>query len=266
MVRWLAWMMLMTMAANAPATEIIAHRGASHDAPENTVAALKLAWKQGADASEFDCMLTKDGKIVVIHDLDTKRTAGVDRLVFDQTLAELRMLDAGKWKSPEYVHEKIPTLKEMLDVVPAGKRLFIEIKSGLEIVPEFLRVLKEADLPSEKTAVISFNYAVVAAVKKARPDLKAYWIVSLRPAKGKEPPTAEALITKAKAARLDGLDLSAAPALNAAFAKKVKDAGLGLYVWTVNDAAEAKRLVGIGADGITTDRPGWLRQQLEAKP
>lgn len=263
MFRSLAWMVVMTIAAELHATEIIAHRGASYDGPENTVAALKLAWKQSADASEFDCMLTKDGKIVVIHDFDTKRTAGLDRKVIDQTLAELRTLDAGKWKNSDYLHEKIPTLKEMLDVVPAGKRLFIEIKSGVEILPEFLRVLKEADLPPEKTAVISFNYGVVAAVKKARPDLKAYWIVSLRAAKGKEPPTADDLIAKAKSAQLDGLDLSASPVLDAAFAKKVKDAGLGLYVWTVNDADEARRLVGIGVDGITTDRPGWLREQLD---
>ncbi|MBX9679024.1 MAG: glycerophosphodiester phosphodiesterase [Gemmataceae bacterium] len=266
MCRWVSWMAVMAMATNAQATEIIAHRGASYEAPENTVAALKLAWKQSADASEFDCMLSKDGKIVVIHDFDTKRTAGLDRKVIDQTLAELRTLDAGKWKSADYLHEKIPTLKEMLDVVPAGKRLFIEIKCGVEIMPEFLRVLKERDLPPEKTAVISFHYNVVAAVKKARPDIKAYWIVSLRSAKGKEPPTAEDLIAKAKAANLDGLDLSASPILDAAFAKKVRDAALGLYVWTVNDAAEARRLVGIGVDGITTDRPGWLREQLDKKP
>ena len=96
----------------------------------------------------------------------------------------------------------------------------------------------------------------------ARPDVAAYWVVSLKPAKGKPAPTAEGLIAKAKAINADGLDLSAAPALDRAFAAKVKAAGLKLYVWTVNDIAEARRMVEIGVDGITTDRPGWLREQL----
>src|SRR4051794_19310515 len=90
--------LLMPRASAAPpSVEIVGHRGASHDAPENTVAAIKLAWKQKADASEFDVYLSKDGKIVVIHDGTTKRTAGVAKKVIDQTLAELRELDAGKW-------------------------------------------------------------------------------------------------------------------------------------------------------------------------
>src|SRR5689334_25434220 len=86
------------LAADPPKVEIVAHRGASFDAPENTVAAIELAWKQSADASEFDVYLTKDGKLVVIHDATTKRTANADVRVADSTLAELRKLDAGKWK------------------------------------------------------------------------------------------------------------------------------------------------------------------------
>lgn len=247
-----------------PAVEIVAHRGASFDAPENTVASIKLAWEQKADASEFDVYLSKDGQIVVIHDATTKRVAGVDRKVVDQTLDELRRLDVGKWKNAKYAGERIPTLAEVLATVPAGKRVFIEVKCGPEIVPELDRVLKSSGLKPEQTAIISFSDAVIAAAKKARPDLKAYWIVSIRPGKGKkaQPPTAEKLITRAKEIHADGLDLSADPALDRAYADKVKAAKLGLYVWTVNDVATAKRIIEIGVDGITTDRPGWLREQL----
>jgi glycerophosphoryl diester phosphodiesterase len=117
-------------------------------------------------------------------------------------------------------------------------------------------------LKAEQAAVISFDARVIAAVKKARPDLAAYWVVSLKPAKGKRPPTAEELIAKARAVQADGLDLSASEALDAAFAKTVKGAGLKLYVWTVNDAGVARRMAEAGVDGITTDRPGWLREQL----
>lgn len=248
--------------AGSPRVEIVAHRGASWDAPENTVAAIKLAWEQNADASELDVFQSKDGKIVVIHDKDTKRVAGVAKKVVDQTLAELRLLDVGKWKGEKFAGEKMPILEEMLATVPAGKRLFIEVKCGPEIVPELDRVLKASKLKPEQTPIISFDAAVVAAMKKARPDLAAYWIVSMKAAKGKEAPTAEALIAKAKAVHADGLDLST-ETLDKVFADKVKTAGLKLFVWTVNDLALAQRMVEIGVDGITTDRPGWLREQLK---
>jgi glycerophosphoryl diester phosphodiesterase len=243
--------------------EIVAHRGASYDAPENTVAAIKLAWDQGADAAEFDVHLSKDGRIVVIHDKDTKRVAGLDKKVVDQTFAELRQLDVGIWKGERFRGEKVPSLEEMLHTVPAGKRVFIEVKCGPEIVPELDWVLRASRLKPEQTPVISFHADVVAAIKKARPGLESYWIVSLKPAKGKKLPTAEELIAKAQAIRADGLDLSASEILDAAFARKVRAARLKLFVWTVNDLPVARRMVALGVDGITTDRPGWLREQLK---
>lgn len=242
--------------------EIVAHRGASFDAPENTVAAIKLAWKQKADASEFDIYLTSDGKIVVIHDADTKRTTGVSKKVAPSTLAELRKLDAGKWKGAKFAGEKLPTLTEMLATVPASKRVFIEVKCGPEIVPELDRVLKASKLKPEQTAIISFNAKVIAAMKKARPDLQGYWIVSLAP-RGKKPRTAEELIATAKQIKADGLDLSATPSvLNREFGDKVKAAGLKLYVWTVDDLALARKMLAAGVESITTNKPGWLREQL----
>src|SRR5262245_24319538 len=128
--------------AAQPAFEIIAHRGASHDAPENTLAAFKEAWKQKADGGELDIFLTGDGKIIVIHDSNTKRTTGVDRKVAEHTLEELRKLDSGRWKSERFAGEKLPTLSEMLATAPKGKKVYIEVKGGPEIVPELNRVLK----------------------------------------------------------------------------------------------------------------------------
>ncbi len=265
MTRTLATLMTIIAAgfvnAAEPKVEIVGHRGASFDAPENTVAAIKLAWEQKADASEFDIYLTKDGKLVVIHDATTKRTAGEDKKVADSTLEELRTLDAGKWKGAKFAGEKLPTLDEMLATVPAGKRAFIEVKCGPEAVPEMDRVIKASKLKPEQTCVISFNADVIAATKKARPDLQALWLVSLN-TKGK-PRTADELIAKAKEIKADGLDLSATPAvLDKAFAAKIKAAGLKLYVWTVNDADLAKKMIEVGAESITTDKPGWLREQL----
>ena len=165
---------------NAVAVEIIGHRGASHDAPENTLASVNLAWKRNADAVEIDCYLSKDGKIVVVHDKTTKRYGGPDKKIVDQTLAELRKIDVGRWKNAKFAGEQIPTLGEVLKTIPAGKRLFIEIKCGPEIVPELKRVLKAAGKKSTQTAVISFSHDVVTAVKKELPILQVYWVVGLK--------------------------------------------------------------------------------------
>lgn len=267
MMRVAATLGLMTLSLSAvaaePRVEIIAHRGASHDAPENTIRSMKLAWKQNADAGELDIYLTKDGQLAVMHDKDTKRTTGVNKLIANTPLAELRKLDAGSWKGTEFAGEKIPTLTEMLATVPSGKKMYVEVKCGPEAVPELDRVLKASKLKPEQTPVICFKAEVVAAVKKARPDLPAYWLVSMVDKKKKTPPpTAEELIEKAKAIHADGLDLQAAPELNRTFANKVKAAGLRLFVWTVDDPAEARRLAESGVEGITTNRPEWLREQL----
>lgn len=250
------------MAAELPKVEIVGHRGASFDAPENTVASFKLAWEQKADAAELDLYLSKDGKIVVLHDANTKRVGGVDKKVIDQTFDELRTLDVGKWKDAKFAGEKIPTLEEMLATVPPGKRVLLEVKCGPEVVPELDRVLKACKLKPEQTPVIAFDANVIAAMKKARPDIQAYWLVTLAPKKAK-PRTAEELIARAKEIQADGLDLSADPAvLTKEFAKKVKAAGLKLYVWTVNDVDLARTMIELGAESITTDRPAWLREQL----
>ena len=99
------------VAKSCPGVEIIAHRGASHLAPENTLASVELAWKRGADAVEIDIWLTKDGRIVAIHDEDTERTTGRKWVIADHTLAELRRLDAGSWKDESYAGEPIPILE-----------------------------------------------------------------------------------------------------------------------------------------------------------
>ncbi|MCA9017815.1 MAG: glycerophosphodiester phosphodiesterase, partial [Planctomycetaceae bacterium] len=125
----------MTATAAFSAVEIIGHRGASYDAPENTLASVNLAWQRNADAVEIDIYLTKDGKIVAYHDKTTKRIGGRDQAVNEQTLAELQTLDVGAWKNEKYKEERIPTLTQILKAIPAGKRLFIEIKCGPEVLP-----------------------------------------------------------------------------------------------------------------------------------
>src|SRR5438552_9814499 len=122
--------------------EIIAHRGASHDAPENTLASVNLAWRQHADAVEIDVQFSKDGKLVVIHDNSTRRTGRVNKKVSEQTLSELRRLDVGRWRGRTWSGQRIPTLDEVLATVPHGKRLYVELKCGPDGLAEFIRIAR----------------------------------------------------------------------------------------------------------------------------
>jgi glycerophosphoryl diester phosphodiesterase len=194
------------LSMNALAVEIIGHRGASADAPENTVASERLGYQQGADGGELDIHLTRDGRIVVIHDYDTKRVAGVDRKVVDQTFAEIRKLNAGAWGEwqGKGFNEKIPTLDEILAIVPKGKKIYIEIKVHDEILPALAETLKKAALSPDQTPIITFYLDVAEATKKKFPDLKVYWLYDWKQDKqtGKYPDLGE-LIQQAKKAGLD---------------------------------------------------------------
>jgi glycerophosphoryl diester phosphodiesterase len=253
------------LSVTARAAEIVAHRGASADAPENTLASFKLGYAQGADADELDIHLSRDGNIVVLHDVDTKRTAGVDRKVVDQTFEELRKLDVGafgNWQGKGFA-EKIPTLDEVLSLVPKGKKLFIEIKCGTEVLPALEQSLRRAKTTPDQTVIITFGYEVAEAAKRRFPDRQVYWLFDYKPDKatGKYPDVDD-LIGKAKAARLDGLNLNEKFPLDAATVAKIHAAGLKLYTWTVDDAAKAQNLIRAGADGVTTNRPAALRREL----
>jgi glycerophosphoryl diester phosphodiesterase len=242
--------------------EIIAHRGASFDAPENTLASLRLGYEQGAEAGELDVHLSKDGRVVVHHDPDTARSAGRKQPVAAQTLDELRTLNVGQWGkwAGSAFAEKIPLLSEVLALVPAGRRLFIETKVGVGILPELEQVIRASGLAPRQLPLITFDLETARAAKLRLPAHEVSWIVDFpsdRPA-----PAVEDLIRQAKSAGLDGLDLNFKFRIDADFVQKIHAAGLKLYTWTVDDPVVARAQVAASVDGITTNRPGWLREQL----
>jgi glycerophosphoryl diester phosphodiesterase len=252
--------------ASAFATQIIAHRGASFDAPENTLSAVKLAFEQGADACELDVHLTKDGKIVALHDADTRRTGGISRRVAGQTFDELRRLDVGKWGKwrNKGFSEKIPLLDEALALIPEGKRVFIEIKCGREILGELGNALQRSGRSPAQIVIIGFSHETVKAAKAMLPEVEVNWLAS-SPGRIKKKARLKQIIEKAWAANVDGLDLSSRFPINHEFVATIHKVGLKLYTWTVDDPALARREAEAGVDGITTNRPGWLREQLAAK-
>ena len=245
--------------------EIIAHRGASRSAPENTLPAFRLAWKQGADVAELDVRLSRDGRIVVTHDVTARRTGGLNRKVCGLTLAELRALDFGRWKGAKWAGTRIPTLDEVAQTVPAGKRLLIEIKCGPEIIPELRKVLDESGM-RRRFILQSFSLPTMQAVKREFPGVEAGWLCALRrPAALQAAAEADALIRRAAEAGMNGLHLRGSPFIDARMVNHVKAAHLKLRVWTVDSAPVARWLAGLGIDGIITNRPGRLRARLDPR-
>jgi len=239
--------------------EIIAHRGYSYVAPENTLAAINLAWLVGADAVEIDIYLTTDNRIVLFHDRTTARTTGVDLTVSESSFDQLRALDAGKWKGDQWAGEKIATLEEALPTIPDGKRMLVEIKCRSEIIPHFLEVLEASGCKDEQVAVICFYEDVIKDIKAARPALEAYWLCN------PQKKSTEELIEIARSSNADGLDAMVCPEFNEEFVSELRSAGLRIYVWTVDDNAEALRLSALGVDGITTNRPPEIMALLEGR-
>jgi glycerophosphoryl diester phosphodiesterase len=245
------------------AVEIIAHRGSSYLAPENTRAAVELAWQEGADAVEGDFRLTADGHIVALHDATLKRTAGIDRRVVECSLEEIRRFDVGSWKGPQFAGEAVPTLAELLATVPAGKRFFVEVKCGPEIVEPLRRLVTTGAVAPEQIVLISLDAQVLQQLKAAIPQCQAFWVVEFKqPSPGNWFPTLDEVLNTARAIKADGLDLMATGPFDAEFISRGKSAGLGICTWTVDDPALARRLIDMGVDGTTTNRPGWLREQL----
>jgi glycerophosphoryl diester phosphodiesterase len=257
---------LLGLPLSLTAVEIIAHRGASYDAPENTLASVKLAWVQGADAAEVDLWLSKDDQVVVMHDANSKRIGGRDRAIADQTWAELQELDVGTWKDPQYVGERIPTLESVLESTPAGKKVVLEIKAGPEILPALGKVIKASPLYPRQLIIICFNVEVLKQSKPMFPEVEQYLLSGYkRSTKTGQLPKLEDLVAQAKESKLDGLNLNAGWPMDEAFVKSVKAEGLKLLAWTVNDVEAARRLVAAGLDGITTDRPAYLREEVLKK-
>ncbi len=265
---FLLLILITSPASVADAQLIVAHRGASYDAPENTLAAFRLAWEQNADAIEGDFYLTRDRQIVCIHDKTTKRVAPnqPDRNVAESTLDELRTLDVGSWKSARFTNERVPTLTEVLATVPEGRQIFVEIKCGPGILPVLKPQLAASALKPEQITIICFNEAVVTEARKTMPQYRANWLTSYRQKTKTSPwaPSIEDVLKTLRRAKANGLGSNAnLRAIDLPFVEKVRYAGFGFHAWTVNDPQAARTFRSLGAESITTDRPAFIREALD---
>jgi glycerophosphoryl diester phosphodiesterase len=234
--------------------QLIAHRGASGLAPENTLASFRLALEQGAEAVEFDVHQAADKELVVIHDESLRRTAGRPEQIRDLSWQELCRFDVGCWFDRRFLGERIPQLGEVMDLVGKKVEVHLEIKrgssyySGIEgRVVELLRRRR-----SLKACVVSsFDHQALRAVRALEPKARLGYLLGDTPL--------DAAWEEIKELSAESLHLSLRQ-LNAARVAGAHRRRLRVLVYTVNDAAEARRLMKMGVDGVFTNFPRLLEK------
>ena len=233
--------------------QVTAHRGSSAAAPENTMAAIKRAIEDRADWVEIDVQETADGEVVVFHDSDFMRLAGVDLKIWDATMADLKEIDIGSWFAPRFKDERVPTLSEVLAECKGRIRVNIELKYyGHEkrLEPRVADIVEEQGMSAE-IVVMSLKVGAIEKMKSLRPDWKVGLLMSVH------------------AGRLERLDVDFL-AVNAEFANRrfirsAQDSDKEVFVWTVNDAASMSTMIGRGVNSIITDKPALARSVLKER-
>lgn len=232
--------------------EVVAHRGFSAVAPENTLASLSAAIRAGATGSECDVYTSKDGQIVVMHDGTVDRTTNGNGKITELTFAQLRQLDAGSWKHKKYAGERIPTLDEIL-ATHRGTRCaaVVEIKmAGIE--RPVIEAIRRAGL-IDQAFVISFKGDVVREVRTLEPRLRCAWLCGETP-KSTSARRAEWLAAKAKEYKTNILDLGYS-LLSRETVAELHRRGIVVWAYTVDEPSVIDALMRWGVDSITTNRP-----------
>lgn len=227
---------------------VTAHRGASAIAPENTMASVIKAVELKADFIEIDVQETKDGKIVLLHDVSLKRTAGVKKNIASINFDELKSYEVGKWFDDSYFGEHIPSLEEVIESVKGKAKLNIELKSSrfqFRLAERVLEIVKSLDFIND-CIVTSFDFVLINKIKILCPELKAGYIVSL--------------FSRFMDFNLPDVDLIAVHKKLAtkSFIEKITALGKEIYVWTVDDENEMNRFINLNVDGIITNDPAKL--------
>lgn len=231
---------------------VMAHRGLSADAPENTLYAFSDAISVGADFIELDVQQTRDGVLVVMHDSNLKRTTGVNKDIWDVDYADIQNLDAGSWFDPAYANARIPTLEETLQFVDKRAKLNIEIKPtkhGSDTLEQDVAELITQYQYTDACYVTSFSYGSLKKVKEVNPEIRTGYLMSV--AYG----------------QFYSLKYADAFSLNKVFVtSQVVNAahqqGKQIFAWTVNSMSEVRSLCNLHVDSIITDDPVMVQNVI----
>lgn len=232
-------------------TQVMAHRGDSENAPENTMAAFESAIDGMADWIELDVQQTKDGVIVVMHDSNLKRTTGWNRNIWNVTYDQIKDLDAGSWFGEEFSEERIVTLDEVLKMAKGKVKLNIELKpTGHEknFEAEVVRIIRENDFQHD-CMVCCFKYDTLAKIKKLDPEISTTYVLI----------AVYSEFWNASAADAFSMDYSF---VTKAMVNNIKSAQKDIYVWTVNSKEGMNRMIDMGVDGIITDKPQLAKELI----
>jgi len=233
----------------------IAHRGASSYAPENTLAAFDLALTMGARHLELDVELTSDGHVVVIHDDTLDRTTDGSGPVTARTLAELRRLDAGRWFGPAFAGERIPTYEDVLERYRGRAHLHTEIKGRApELSRRTVDLIRGARMTADVT-ITSFQRARLEEVRTLAPELPAGWLVS---------EVTDAVVADAHRLGLAQL-CPLATSVTRDLVGRLRAEGFAVRAWGVSTEDLMRRVVEVGADGMTVNFPDKLIAYLAAR-
>jgi len=232
------------------AVTVIAHRGAAGKAPENTLASIRQAIVDGTDWVEIDVQETADGEVVVIHDSDFMKLAGVNLKVWDGTLAQIREIDIGSWFDPRFSSERVPTLAEVLAEAKGKAGVVIELKyygHDQQLERRVVDIVEQLGMTDE-IVIMSLNYAGIQKVRELRPD----WTIGLLSAKA-----------IGNLAHLDVDFLAVAMGMvKPGFVHRSHTQGKQVFVWTVNDTISLSRMMSLGVDGVITDEPALARKVI----
>jgi glycerophosphoryl diester phosphodiesterase len=232
---------------------VVAHRGAAGKAPENTLASIRQAIADGTDWVEIDVQESADGQVVVIHDSDFMKLAGVDLKVWDGTLEQIRDIDIGSWFDPQFSAERVPTLVEVLAEAKGNARVVIELKyygHDQQLEQRVVDIVEQLSMTGE-VAIMSLKYEGVQRVRALRPD----WTIGLL--------SATAI---GNLAALDVDFLAVAQRLaTPGFIRRSHAQGKQVFVWTINDAVSLSRMMSLGVDGVITDEPALARKVISKR-
>ncbi len=232
---------------------VIAHRGASIDAPENSLAAFRLAADQQSDFVELDVQESADGEVLVVHDSALMKVGGSPLKIWEATAADLRAVDIGSYRSPAFSNERVPTLAEALAACKGRVRVVVELKSyghSQRLEERVVEIVEAAGMERE-TIFMSLEHSMSKRLKELRPS----WRVGVLAAKA---------IGDLTSLGADFLAVEKGLATRA-FVRQAHQAGQQVYVWTVNEPAVMFELMSSGVDGLITDRPGVARDVVNRR-
>jgi glycerophosphoryl diester phosphodiesterase len=248
-------------------TLIVAHRGASTDAPENTLAAFDEAWRQGADAIETDLRVTRDGVVVCSHDASTARCGDRELDIARSTYEQLLTVDVGSWQDDRFAGQRIPTLEQVLATVPDGKCVFLEIKDRAVCLNAVRAAMNATGINSGQVVIIAFDADVVPTARRIMPDGRANWLTAFQEdGDSAYRPSVRAILETLKSVGATGLGCQADKRIvNPAFVRRLADAGYSTHVWTVDKPHDARHFLSVGIESLTTNAPRMAIEQRDRK-